>query len=416
MPSTYRPISIFPLLLSLLFLVLSRKAKLFGVGQRKLLVFYFYGILSSMIISLSVNDNKSAFFDFAVTLTIGVLVFFSASLFLKTKIKEIGFSETLSWLMDLIGKAYYLPLLVGLLESFSLLGFLPHDVDQFLGLFGGFQSSRITITSVEASWASIHMLVAFCAYGYLFFKKRYKRHILAAMISLFLFLYTQSMQGVLVLFVSLIIFSIWYAVSRRSVLKLIKGAIGVAAIAVVIYLVLLAMFSDVDKTYYTDRVLYFTSIDNLIRSDGSSFIRLCYPIIGLLMFRDYPVFGVGGGCFGQFLPEYIYENFPWSMEYAEVAHHVAGLTNPSAVSLFARVFAELGIFGVVLFFIFLVYVLKRIGKIRNDSKHSLMFVLLAIIVLAMQLQFASFAYVSFWLVFGLLDAWESAPSLVRETV
>lgn len=410
MPSTYRPISIVPFFIALLF-TLSAEGKsgikLFGRRQFLVLGFFALTMCIGFFRALMGNIEFDGLFDTVITLGIGLFVYFCLSSFLKWKSSSESFETTIGWLFHLLSIAYIVPLLVGCLEALSLVGILPASVNATLiHFFGGNQAGRLTLTSFEASWASIHLAIAAFSNLFLYRKGRAAFHLVCFCTATVLFLFTNSMQGILVLGSSLLVYIFWYGKKRKRLAIVLKWLIVVAVGAVLLMSALRIYFNlSGSEAYYATRIINFTNINNLIHSDGSSFIRIVFPIIGMQMFLSSPVFGVGAGAFAQHLPVYISEFYPWSVRFDEIAWYINGSMTPSAVCLYTRALGELGIVGSVPFSAFLYSSLKCVNSLLlNGGAFALEAVFLVFFLVCSQLQFASFAFLPFWLALSLLDS------------
>lgn len=405
MPSVYRPVSVFLFALAMLFV--------FGDGNRfrlqrrhqLLASFYLYALLSTCVACLALRFDVSALADSVLTLTIGFVTFLACSHVLSAKVREVGLGRTVDWLMGLLSKAYVVPLAVGAIELLSLNGILPHAVKQALmGVFGGWQEYRLCITSPEASWASVQMIVALCVYGFMYRRDRRGRYLAGFAASGVLFFSAASLQGFLVLFAAAAITAVWYSVKTRRLAILLGSAAVLALSCGLVYAFFLYLYDAGDRSYFVVRVVNFVNLDALIHSDGSAFTRLVSPLIGLMMFVKAPFLGVGGGSYSFHYPEYIYSSFPWALSFPETHALASGAADASAFCLYARVLAEFGLVGGALFFAFLLVELKGIGRVYSACSKPWWIVLLVVGMLCVQLQFASFAHVPFWLFIALLDA------------
>lgn len=410
MPSTYRPISIFPFAISLLFVISDvpgREIRIIDKRQLLVLAFFAMTICINAFRALCGDIQVDGFIDTALTLAIGVVVYFCISGYLKRRASREPLETTLNWLLHQLSAAYVIPLAIGCAEALSLGGLLPASVNSTLsGFFGGNQSSRLTLTSFEASWASIHLLIAALSNLFLYRRDKGVFHLGCFCIASLLFLYTNSMQGIMILACASVVFIFWYGYISGRILIILKWIL-LAALIFASILVAMRLYFVVSESnaYYATRLIYFTDIDHLIHTDGSSFVRLVFPIIGIQMLIANPAFGVGAGAFAQQLPFFIAEYYPWSLKFEEVAQYLSGSLVPSATCLYTRVLGECGVFGSIPFFAFLGSSLRCIGVVANrGGMHGVHMVYLVLVLICTQLQFASYAYLPFWLALALLDS------------
>lgn len=407
MPSEYRPIAIFPLLLALLFCFANRNNRLFTKCRVLLLIFTLYAVSTTCLIAINTDLSIDRVPSFILTLGIGLFLFFTFGTLLLNEIKKRGVNGFFDWMFTWLSRAYVIPVFVGIIEMLSLMGVLPYSLGATLShLFGSDQQGRLTMTSYEASWAAFHLLIAIFAFYY---RSKltcsvFPRLFLIA--SICLFLYSQSMQGFLVAIASLLIYIVWLSYKKGNLLILIKWLLVMAIFIVAAVVLLKTIYLNGDHdTYYTRRLLGFNGIDSLIRSDASSFVRIVYPFICLQMFSNHLVFGIGGGMFSAYLPSYIYYYYPWAAVFGEIAQELAGTLVPSAVCLYTRVLAEHGVIGGVIFISFLINALKGFKYLGDPSCWRLRLAAFFLItIICMPLQFASYAFLPLWLALGLLDA------------
>lgn len=404
MPSTYRPIAVFPFLLAIIFYgIEKRKYSLFTFRHNLLIIFVILTIFINLLRHLAGNLSFEGYLDTILTIAIGMISYFAFSIFLRQK-KPID--KMINWLFGILSIAYVVPVIVGSFEMLSLMGILPSEVNYILvSIFGGNQYNRLTVTSFEASWASIHLLISLISNLYLY--KLYKKlhNLILIILSFILFLYTNSMQGILILCIASIIYIIMLSIKKNNSYLLIKWVLVILVLFFMFIAGLRWIFTyfDIDS-YYATRILNFVDINHLIKNDASSFVRIMFPLICLQMFIDNPLFGIGAGGFAEYLPSYIYNSYPWALKFPEIMSYVNGSMIPSATCLYTRVFAELGIIGSLFFILFVLASCRNINKLYNikiwQGSITIYFV---IILLCVQFQFASYAYLPFWLALALLD-------------
>lgn len=409
MPSTYRPISLVPFFISLLFIISDdgiRQIKL--IGRRQLLILGFFALTfcGNAFRVLAGNIQPENYIDTIVTLVIGLLAYFCFTSYLRWRATQESFATTLDRLLHLLSVAYILPLFVGCLEAASLNGLLPSSVNvALISFFGGNQSYRLTLTSFEASWASIHLIIAALCNLFLYRKDKSAFHFVCFCVATVLFFLTNSMQGVMVLGCATAAFILWYGYKKKRLLVIFRWMLIVVGVFVTFLFVLRLYFeSSGAETYFATRLVNFTDLTRLIHIDGSSFVRLIFPLIGLQMFMMHPVFGTGAGTFAQQLPKYISEYYPWSVQFEEISRYLNGTLTPSAVCLYTRALGELGLLGSALFFAFVCSSFRCIGNVASrGGLQGLHVVYLIFVLICTPLQFASYAYLPFWLALALLD-------------
>ncbi len=399
LPSTYRPISVYFFFLYLLFFILyafrSRTKVKVHVATLYLVLFIGYNIVSSLILNLVYQYDIALYWESLTTLAIGVITFFSCSIAFSQIAERRNVTEYCDEIFGLIGTAYVIPLVVGVIDALVIYGPLPMAIKNVITLiFGGNQATRMTGVTFEASWLSMHMAFAFGVYLYLAVRNK-KKYKIRCILSALLFFLSASLQGILTVILGVILFGLVYGYVQGKFLKMLRMFILIVLGSVILFFLFRWFLSLLPTSYFTTRILNFTSIDQLLKTDGSTFLRTQYPIIGLLMFRDHFLFGMGGGSFAYAMGDYIQQYYPWASSFPEVALHMSTRNTASAVSLYTRVLGENGLIGGILFYTF-------IGKALAAGKRILQFPYVKYVLfwlcisLGQVFQFSSYALTLFW--------------------
>jgi O-antigen ligase len=145
--------------------------------------------------------------------------------------------------------------------------------------------------------------------------------------------------------------------------------------------------------------------------------RLVYLETALRMYEDYPIFGVGLGnyafYFDEFLPERPYNRQPEIIrQITPVEGRVRLITSKN---LFARLVAETGLVGTVVFSTFIIAIIGctlylLISKSPAKRYWGISGLLGIVIFLVLVFSFDSFAIPNMWVVFGLITAAAHLPS------
>lgn len=405
MPSTYRPVSVFPIVLALFVGLMGKKIRL-GCSAYPFMAFYIYVVVSTVVrICLGV-DGAFQGLKTIVTLSLGIASYIVLYSFFRANRERFGFERTIDDIARVLSAAYVIPLLVGVLETLSLVGILPSSINEILrGVFGGFQDRRLTLTSYEASWASVHLLIAFCANAHIYSKLRARNNLVMAATAFLLMIYTKSLQGAMAFAVGFAVYLVWKAFHFKNIKKLIIQ-MAVFSVAVFCIFKLLAILSKPGDAYYMRRIANFTSVGNMIRTDGSSFVRIVFPYLALLVWFDHPFFGVGGDAFPPLISTYIDKYFPWA--WGTFPH-----LNPAAElpgSLYTCVPAEFGAIGLILFVGGILLAVKRLIQDGSRWLCSPFISLFVLIILSNQLQQTSYAYFPLWVVLSMINACSSSES------
>lgn len=397
LPSNYRPLILVPLALTVL--LCARDFLRVGLGQSVgfLAAFSCYAVVITFV-DFHIFGSTGNYLDCLATIFIGLFVFFVGYCCFKIKAQLSEMREYVLWFSNLVSKAYVLPMLVGLLQVACLFGILPHSVAAAIAeVTGAPQVGRIALASSEASWASIQMLFAIPLFYISYRNTKNRLPLIELIVFVIMFVVNVSAQGFATLGLSLILFPLLLSYVRGDVLDFARKSVPMilVAVALVAGLLLFVQVFPVPE-YVRDRFAKFVSIDNLIHSDGSSFIRICYPLLSLKMWADSPIFGLGGGSFSGLFPEYIANMFPWAIDgrFKEVTGHFVGAFEPSACNLYTRTLSEFGLIGFLLYISFIAACLKGLKGFKGLPNYELNSIILwACVLIAIPVQFQSYCYV-----------------------
>lgn len=406
LPFTYRPMAAIPICIAGILLLIKnreRGSRAF-FRHRALVVFSLFAVGISVVQTLLADGEVGRFVRFLITGLLGVVIYLTLFELIRSCYRQFGFSETVNFIFRIIAIAYLPALVFGIVELCSIYGIIDPAINSdIMPYFGAWQPDRIYITSREASWASVHMLIAVCAYFHCLIVFRKPLYIPPLIIALFLFLMTKSMQGVLILVVGMILYIVWYCCTCGSWKRASLVIVGSCVVALLGYFGMYAVMSMQPGYYYAQRFLSINSLHSvvdLIYQDSSSFTRLVSPVIGVTMMMDNLPFGIGGCMYAEYYPELIDACFPWAIQHPEVSAFYSGYAEASPFCLYTRLMAEFGFFG--LFFVFALISgvwrkLLNLSKMKGSATLS-MFVL---IMLAYPLQFDSYYNVPFLLAIAL---------------
>lgn len=412
LPSTYRPISLAPLVMLALFCIplLGRAVQLRTVFR--IFLFGGYALIVSLFQGI-VHDGQFETLDFSLTLLLGVAVYIIFYLCLSHVALKVALPAYLSWFSRFMSKIFWLPLAVGIAEVLSLYGFLPGRVNEVLiGFFGARQNSRVCLTTYEASWASMQLLFFMPMFLYQYLVAKEKKYAVSFIIAAFLLFATGSSQGVITLVAGLLLGVVFIAYARGDVLQIIKKSIPLIIVVVFIAISFVAAVLFLPNAQYVvSRITGFTNITELIHEDGSAFIRICYPLFGFCLFAMSPVIGTGGGSFSYYLPDLLNQYAPWAISsFPEVAGQIVGTASISTACLYTRIIGELGLIGIVLFCLFLMPVLRNL-KLLTRVRGGEVWMAWVAVVLCLMLQFQSFCYLPFWLALAFLSSISSCKGV-----
>lgn len=405
-PSTYRPLALIPFVVCAIFsMPLFFKHSIAKSGFRYLL-FAAYALVNSLV-SLYSGGDLDLFVDFALTLSLGAVFFLVVSQCFKEIASGLDLDSYVLWFSRLVAAVYWVPLCIGILEVLSLYGLLPLSVNHVLvELLGGNQSTRLTLTTYEASWASMHLIFCMPLYAYCYARTKLKRYAVSFAVAAGLFVATGSAQGFITAAAGLAASVLLIAYARKDILEVVKKMLPIlVTVLAIVFVFYLAVTLLPNAGYVVSRVANFSGVEDLLHKDSSVYIRLCLPLAGLLMFLGSPVFGVGGGSFSVYLPKMLYTYFPWGVSLSEPAQIMAGVASPSAVCLYTRIAGELGSIGVALF-AWALYPCVANLKLLHDRKYTPIIIFFALVICLM-LQFQSFSYLPYWIALGFFSGLSS---------
>ena len=397
LPSNYRPLALVPLALVAFFCIKEMARVRLGGAAGFLAAFSGFAFVVTFV-NQKIFGVAGSWLDCLATIAIGLFVFVVCFCCFKLIYAGKDYHGYLLWFADLVSKAFVIPIVVGLIQVACMYHLLPNVVASSLAsVFGTVQVGRIAMTSSEASWAACLMVFAAPLIYISYMNSKRATDLFEFVALLILFVLNASAQGLATLGVGLVIFAFLLSYARGNLFELLKKAIPIAILVVLMLAVLPLLVQVVPvPSYVRARFINLTSIAQLIHGDGSSFIRICHPILSLKMWTDSPIFGFGGGSFTVLYPDYLANSFPWAIDgrFSEVLTYYRGLAEPSPLNLYARILCEFGLIGFLLYAGFLLMCLTRVKRFiqlgRNEQIPLFMWVG---ILLAIPIQFQSYCYV-----------------------
>jgi hypothetical protein len=402
LPGLFKPItSIFISILGLPYLV--RRVlvlKKLSKPDFFILSYFLLSIIWSCLLYV-INDYVSAQSYIAIAMfTLGISSYFGFKYFLNV----YGITSFL----NLIRIVLLFVVMVGWVDLLSWLSLLPSYIGDALSyFFSGKHTSRLALTTSEPAWACrlISLLAPFAWYS---FKERPTLINKFNFYSLILFfIATFSLSGILIV-ILFICFQLLYRLSFRLVLKSIVTM-------VFIFGAFYATYSSMKKTggYFVTRIDKVFNISDtnqlftleaLSKFDGSAFIRIGYPIMSFDILSENLI-GVGLGNYGNKFSEYIVSKQSFAMNNSSVAEHVKN-KNADQRNYLSKLMTDNGMFLFVLIFLFYFSTIKRLLKmIKANPNNTLLNMLLysAFLMFANMLQFASYLFISYWLIPALIN-------------
>jgi hypothetical protein len=359
------------------------------------------------------NDFRGVI-DFIITSLLGYITFSTSYTFLLKSV-ECGFKieRAVIGFKKLTQKIIILPIFIGWIQLFSYTGIISSSINiSVTKIFSyRFIGDRIQIVSGEPAMAARFLLVSFFLILLYRHKKSNLRFIenflLISIITLLIF--TFSLLGYLSLLLVIFLYLFSNIKKKKFVFILVVSAMVLIFSIIVIFYLLnslevfnyttkrLLIFKNYFTTFSIDKIFY-----ELIRIDGSLFLRTMNPIIGFIISYKTFFLGAGGGYYYYHYPMIIHENFPWAIKYISVERAVELEQLIGAKSFYSRIISENGLLFFMLYLRLLRKIYKKIIKFKNEiinkNKIKLIFFVMVVIVINMD----SWVYTHYWMLFAFI--------------
>jgi len=376
--STYSPSAIFPFLGAFFWLMITKHK--IDKNDFWLILFCFISIIHSLLSGI-VHQNLIVALKHIVTLIVGTSIFFTVR-YVFTELLHKNESRIFENILFL---SLIIPIFLGYVQLINQLGFANNFATQLTSLFAkNVYEGRIQMVSSEPSWATIHLLTL----GVIVFvlKSRGKKFLYLFVFMLILFVSIFSLYGYGVIIMSFILFGL-LATSIKNRFKII--VIIVSSLIIIFFFIpwVLQIFDIYG--YYVSRFDYrYLFSSEFLREDGSAFVRIVFPLIGVMQFLDNP-FGTGGGFYYINFAQYLEKYFSYGLVFPEVVYNTfVNPENANPRNLYVKLLSEEGIVNTSIFLIFLVGVLKKCRE--NYSKYAFC------LAVSLLVNFDSYAFVDFW--------------------
>jgi hypothetical protein len=402
-PTNYRPLSIIFLLIAFVFqsllLLFEQKWNIFKFVFKRygiLIAFFMVSLVVSWLRTRQFTLPLDGFFNGLFTLGLGGIAFVSYDLFFRLLNQtSVSFESWVGSLLSLMAWVYAPLVIFGILEVLIFFQWLPLELKENIVVFFARKAyPRVQWLSGEPSWAAMQMIFSmpfllYKAQKNLLFKIVFGLSVVVLVLSF-------SMQG---LFTFIIVGFIGVIVLRpKWIFKMIIALGILLVITLGFYYLASTLYPRAHFLTRLRRAMNISSLIDLVYLDGSVAVRLLYPWIGLVMFRRFPLFGVGVGNYRYFFPNIVRLQFPRLLRVEEVTSNIRRL-NSNPKNIFTRLMGEGGLVGSALFSWF---TFKSIKAAWNSvSIHRDWIILILIVVFANMLQFDSYAYVPLWFILAL---------------
>ncbi len=420
-PSVYRPVSLLFLLPALLLIVFNTiyRRKLDPAVTVGVLVLVVLGTIS-FLITRQAHLGLDGFLDFMVTFIAGISVF-AVFRYTFAKVRS-GMEDNDRYVQTIfryLAIGYLIMVVVGCINVLSLYTpVFPVGLKEQLDMiFAGKSFGRIQMTAGEPAWAARQALFGLPVL--LVVKGRSSPWTIMLFL---LILLTFSLEGLVILFISFFVYLVYRNWDRKLMLvfNLMKITAGIVVVVAVVYVIGKGLFEEQNQYFYS-RMERFSelrieklSFSDLMYVDESVFIRVSYPMIGLFMFLDHPIFGAGGGNFRHYFSHYMNEKFRsriQQLNYEAVQVRMREKEDQS-INFYARVLGEFGLVGTIIFIVFLCRLTGALRKADFDDRRTKRYLYLWLIIcLTSLLQFDSLAYVNFWLLSAFILSLSSSKKM-----
>ena len=444
--STIKPLALFPLavLLPVLVLLIMRRKRIsLPPNTLPLLAFLLFALASSAIalayapLEVRGVDRLEGSIKGWLSVALG-LSFFLSAFWLNRSKEDLRF--TLKWLYIALG----ITLLWSLIQSLAVnTDVLPRSMINQLQLLISdrpVQPRRVTGFAAEPAWLGDQLVIYFIPWVFAamltrfsFLKQKWVEWLLFA-ISIAVLLFTFSRGGLLG---GLIAFGVVLIVLGRDFVRRVFGWVlqpfrsgsdaerGLGMLGRVVLLVLIVAILYAGFLFASDYP-YFANLWNTSRDQTvANYLielniaqRVAYAAAAYQVYEVYPLSGVGLGASGL----YLFEEFPdWALGVPEVARLLNPESNviPNPKNLYARLLAETGLPGFLLFMGFALSFLLIIRKQLQSGELWLRYAATAglfawVAIMVRNLTQDSLTWPIMWVSLGLIAGLSPQPKIEEE--
>lgn len=331
-----------------------------------MIILVILSFISSFINRFSFDNNISFLNE--------VIVFIIIYIFIKVVIQNIKSTEY-EKIINIILSGYVFNNIFGVLQFIYIkiikFDFIFNINNILLNSTNHLKNGRIQFLFGEPSFISLHLIFVILPI-YLYCKNNsikisifYKFNLV---LMLFFSLISTSFRTIVDIFVCISLYLVLFYMNKKKIVKL------VSFIMVIILGISISLLFDNEKLNFIEirisKILNFNNESLEIR-DNSIWARKDYSKVGFYSIKDHPLIGYGGG-------NYIYaynKNLPLVDPYfnynAELLRNYDSAEILNAINMYARIFCEFGIVG-IMFFLLFVYTLFKRCKSKKNMFFSLM--------------------------------------------
>jgi len=355
----------------------------FSIDELITIAILIFTLLVSIANQLSSENSMISLFIGMVPLLIGVLTYISFKYYLNEDKNQIKFKRIIKYLSIFI-------IVFGAIELLSMVGVLPFAIKDFISyMSNNMVANRLILTTQEPSWAA-RLLIFLLGFAII-----HKTPIIILPLIIFLLFLTFSIDGYLILIISLIVFFL-------IKLPLKKTAIGL--ISILFVWVILNQSNTlnylINNNYTFKRInsilANVNNFSSITKIDGSIYLRTNYPIISLKVLNDNFLHGVGVDNYSQYAIPYIEKRMGLDNYFPLEIKDDIQKNEVHAGFMISKLFIEGGLVVTTLFILLILFTINTIYNNRSKSLRSKL-LFLNILLFVSTINFQSYAYLYFWI-------------------
>jgi|GEM_PF-2232884 len=265
---------------------------------------------------------------------------------------------------------------------------------------------RLGSVSTEASSISMYFIFIFpWIISYVFTSKHKSIYLIINIYLFVMILLTKSRTGYVVILIECIIFV--YMLFKDVKKIKIKLILFILAFSMIMFGISLKNVKNDFSETSINNINITETLQSLNDSNNlSNIARFGSQKAALRIGIKNPIFGIGIGQYGFYMPNYVDDKTMTSPEILSWMNNADGTTWPPVHGLFARIICENGFVGLVLWLVIWIYVLYKCISIvkRNDSDYFGISIITSIVgLLFLGFDSDSFRFMGYWITLGI--AW-----------
>ena len=388
--SVYRPLSALPLIA--IFLISLHSKKTINLKKNTAIIFLI-ALLITFIKSYLYNDYGGAIKFTVEVIFILISIISIQFIFRHYESRELFFSD----LKKASKISIITILIISYIQLFSRFSPSLQPFAEFINSIVSYRYdiSRVQFLSGEPSMG-VRMLVFMLCLNFISNNGRVPKFFL--LMSLILILMSGSTFGV---FFVLLFVAFYLIITINNTYRLLKNILVFSLFSIILIFITLNVSpylspyaqSKISKIFEITEALNVATIISISKSDGSLFLRLFNPIIGLMIFWDNFLIGVGGEHFSILYMDYVKQYFPYASKHDTIFNHYKYGLDITPKSFYSKILSEFGLIG---FLVFLNYAIRAFNKSKTDYRFKILFAFL----ITLMINYDSYIYLP--LIFGYL--------------